>query len=679
MMLRIALWTPGMLHIVSNMQQEVLKSMPAFDQWLEDAKKVSEFFGHQWTRKRFVGVCMRNATSVEEALVGEISAKMLQHRWGSVVAFLGQFIPCHGIIDQYWDLALLKGNAHLDMQGCEVGDEVSRRRKTLVDKVDKIIRSLSWWAYARMVLFLAAAHERFANWCEGCACHPRRLLGTGSNKPTHAEAASLLHKNFGIHACGMAGKRAPELAGGKAEEVLVEATRRYNGEVHAFCLGLSREDREVIIQDWYAGTARTVHVLASKLGFWTRLPYLLCGLCHHKEHVVQRTAQQAIALFDQAPDTHALSLLVCSHYSIFRGQLELVAAEGGAVLMSDPRCRPLFHFVCRLRFVPIVERTIEGRHRTVHQEILRAPNAGPALISLASRRLEMQHLMDRDILDLRTLAGICSGLRSPQCIADSLRLALHPQLACRKIEWHDHGRVAAVVYRCDIRTQQEKRILGDDGDGATGKKQKQKKARRPEPKDAICMEVVGRTLCAYAFKRFQDVAEEATTFFSMKNTAARGSSVVVSLRGPHTLDDPFFDELDYHIGRGDSTVFFKVVKLNLRNEKPCSESGMIMGIACPSAAMKSLVPRLKENASASSSPWIANHSSAMAQVTCCHLPHSWSWVAKRCARACGSGQSRRRPALFHHLPVWMCFRWPAQWVCCAMQTHFLVLRGRLPK
>ena len=39
MMFRIALWIPGMLHIVSNMQQEVLQSMPAFDQGLEDAKK----------------------------------------------------------------------------------------------------------------------------------------------------------------------------------------------------------------------------------------------------------------------------------------------------------------------------------------------------------------------------------------------------------------------------------------------------------------------------------------------------------------------------------------------------------------------------------------------------------------------------------------------------------------
>ena len=88
--------------------------------------------------------------------------------------------------------------------------------------------------------------------------------------------------------------------------------------------------------------------------------------------------------------------------------MEAIAA-GGA--LDDDENELLSMVVARLRFTPICERSIEGRHRITKQCLARAPHAGPAYISLQGRQPEIDKPMKLNLLSLEDLGEKCRQVR----------------------------------------------------------------------------------------------------------------------------------------------------------------------------------------------------------------------------------------------------------------------------
>ena len=79
---------------------------------------------------------MKKASYTEQKSIETIHTKLLQHRWGSIVFFLSEFRPAHGILVEHWDLGeILDGSSRND-NGADIGQEAAASRKKLARQVD---------------------------------------------------------------------------------------------------------------------------------------------------------------------------------------------------------------------------------------------------------------------------------------------------------------------------------------------------------------------------------------------------------------------------------------------------------------------------------------------------------------------------------------------------------------
>ena len=104
-MFGMSLWVPGVIHIISNAQEEVLNSLSHFNSWLTEAQSFNNFFPRKWSRSIFVAECMMDKPEHEKKLVRGIHTKLLMHRWGQLVGFLRQCLSCAWVIEKYLGLA----------------------------------------------------------------------------------------------------------------------------------------------------------------------------------------------------------------------------------------------------------------------------------------------------------------------------------------------------------------------------------------------------------------------------------------------------------------------------------------------------------------------------------------------------------------------------------------------
>jgi hypothetical protein len=137
-------------------------------------------------------------------------------------------------------------------------------------------------------------------------------------------------------------------------------------------------------------------VLTLKLQVWDELPWKLACLAHVDEGAARKAARIILQKFDTAPDpevNHRLSLKFCAQGSPMRAELERFVA--GASRNELPL---LLQNVARLRFVKVVERTIERPHGALKKSIL-GKRHGPLSVAMALRSPEVE----RDIVPNETL------------------------------------------------------------------------------------------------------------------------------------------------------------------------------------------------------------------------------------------------------------------------------------
>ncbi|CAE7373415.1 HERC2, partial [Symbiodinium microadriaticum] len=94
-------------------------------------------------------------------------------------------------------------------------------------------------------------------------------------------------------------------------------------------------DQAGLLRDWQRARAALWTTMLLKLRYWDELPWKLCALAHENVHVVQKTAQQVLLLYDKAAETdtpgpgclHRMTRRFCQK-----------DYDGGA---DDPALRPL--------------------------------------------------------------------------------------------------------------------------------------------------------------------------------------------------------------------------------------------------------------------------------------------------------------------------------------------------
>ena len=316
-----------------------------------------------------------------------------------------------------------------------------------------------------MLLGLQSIIDGIMWWAEGCPCHSERQCaaqhhqlpaGLGvSSWVRRGREARIFTRELGPRAaartswphCPMNGKRAPELAAGALDAVLEEL--RWQSEAAilevAGHTGAEPEDVQRVMQDWGAGRTLIQATLQIKMRFWTLIPWRLAALLAPDVAAARAAAAQALAQYDQDPEEarhHRVSNEVLGHSSAFRADV-VRCAVGEAMPVA------LAGRLSVMRFMPIVERTIEQKHALVSLALGRRRRS-PTAVSLANRLVEFEARLKEDPALLNSVAKALDSVRSSRQVIQQCGFSAHPDavqlMACGHGAKHKLHKLATALF-----------------------------------------------------------------------------------------------------------------------------------------------------------------------------------------------------------------------------------------
>ena len=304
------------------------------------------------------------------------------------------------------------------------------------------IKSNKWFAYLDMVVALHDIPTAVSNWAESCACHG----GRGKQLQLRVDAAV---GNSAVEAksCPLKGCRLPELVTGGIEKVMNKAMTSASASLNESREFLTDEDWSSLVSDFENARVHALFVLGIKTDFAKRLPWKLAGLAATSENDAAQCYRESLILYDAMEpqlqsQSHVLAKLFLSRTGPWRTILapwsqlhpgsdsncsnssdakataamkehgrqgtEQFQGSGSALpaavkllpckMVSDSRFTAwplkLQEEVAALRFVPIVERSVERLHSIVNWATKHARRKRPAQVSLALRSHEIVELID---------------------------------------------------------------------------------------------------------------------------------------------------------------------------------------------------------------------------------------------------------------------------------------------
>ena len=424
--------------------------------------------------------------------------KLYEKRWQVVIAVLTHVLPVFDNLRQAWD-----------------GDKFS-----LADSVTSALSSSLFCRYIWMIHLVHKLLSNFELWLESCACHEHLLDGVPRKHKRSAQAkffAKLPSSN-----CPMRGKRAAELAAGVLEKTLRNMEQlafQSFLESDAEDAALSQADRAIMLKDLEYAKAYLHFGLTTKLSFWRKLPWRLCALAHHWQTESRAAARACMQEFDeflQQPGLtlrhhHPVSVQFLAADSSLRAALQ-VHADGGD--MSPD----LLVAVAQLKFIPCVERVVEGLHRDV-KIAAKHIQLGPTKVSLSVRLREIKALCDDDQECLPDLTRHFDDMRHLKKAAALLGVLHHPSILQLLLEKNSDASewwkvMQHVVHRCQLDQQfAENKEARARHDKKRGREEKERKALRGHGSLAIPNSFEGilkRCIC----DRFKKQAG-ASNFFTL--------------------------------------------------------------------------------------------------------------------------------------------------------------------
>eukprot|EP00439_Symbiodinium_sp_Y106_P026235 s8251_g3.t1 len=285
-----------------------------------------------------------------------------------------------------------------------------------LDVASEAIWSVTFWSYIRMVAELADFVGHVENWFQSCSCH--------SSETSERRLRQLIHRG-----CPLRGLRAPELAADAFEPFLRELSALSAAAVALTCRATTPADKAWILEDFECGRQHLLFSFIMQTACWSHLPHKLCAIGHSSPEVARVHGATCLRMWanmsqEQQGCSHKLTqLLLCRGNRLEQQLRDFVQ---GTPLTALPQ---LARMAARLRFIPLSEKRIEGRHAFVHKVLKKASNAGPAFLSMSERMPLLVEWSKTDASLISVLAQSAERLYHPLKASVTLGLSGHPDLA----------------------------------------------------------------------------------------------------------------------------------------------------------------------------------------------------------------------------------------------------------
>jgi hypothetical protein len=204
-------------------------------------------------------------------------------------------------------------------------------------------------------------------------------------------------------------------------------------QVLQLCAPLSLQHRDRITVEWQTSRQQLLFMLSVKFSYTQSLPFVLCAICITDQQRGRVKIRQALQQFAEGAGTSASDRPF--HHRL---TLKLLDPDGplrplvtrwldGVDLYSD-ELSELLEIVIPLKFVSLVESSIERNHSIAKMFFAKAPHHSEAYYSLGLRFLELESRLDDEAAGadlLADLGELCSRVRSADSMASELGFAGH--------------------------------------------------------------------------------------------------------------------------------------------------------------------------------------------------------------------------------------------------------------
>ena len=374
-----------------------------------------------WSRTRLLDTCFKEPPSRSwRHLYDSFSSGVYTGRWGSLLDALGAILPLEMSLRFAWNLAKFQfGHAG---EAPAPDDE----KGTDLNIADAAIRGALFWAYSNSMDVIAETLELLCGWAEGCLCHPKefKLQGVKRHERRKRDGWTRAHN---ARSCALSGCRAPELAAGALDKILVLLFDRAHAEILLLpsVRELSGRDQVLLVSDLNLARQHVTLFLHMKLSHWQQLPHQLLGIAHFDVHEARRCGQRSLALFDKSrlpmENHHALTLKLCRKR--FRLRMQLEAFIAGACLGDLP---DLEQQAARFMFVLVVERWIESRHAITKRSLRVATHASCVQIAWSFVFLAVTKRMEQQNNFVQNCSAAMGITRNAPAALSSSGLLHHP-------------------------------------------------------------------------------------------------------------------------------------------------------------------------------------------------------------------------------------------------------------
>ena len=423
----------GLDHVSNNMQDAMDGQLQGWESWLPGFKAVTYLLSHKHLLTRLIGHCINGTPYQALARCFETSVPKIAHwRWGTICKTLPEVLWRERALRIAWDEAKFfqRGEPLTTPDDSPFNASV----------ITSTIGDLNWWCYGRMLVALHHVGNLPSAWGSGCACHEWLVASSKHTviKPAEVEALNTARTQLCLPRgfdgfefnSPMKGKRAPEIASGiLLEQVNEEATAR-RVETMLECSSVSGEMQEKILNDFNLGVDYINMTLQLKVGqWWQSLPWMLAALALPKcvgPGQAASFAEAALSEFQKVPcrqvNHHPITWRLFQPGTLTRDQLEELAKDPNASLHDMP---DLLQEVCKLAFIPVVERVVEGAHSLVHRHTGYRKVSG-AYVSCAMRFQEMDQFLESENSTADFVAAF-DRMRKSRRLVKEFRLQEHPK------------------------------------------------------------------------------------------------------------------------------------------------------------------------------------------------------------------------------------------------------------
>ena len=416
---------PGLLHIVHNATNDIMRSVQEFDDLISEVAEIATLLRHNYTCERLRESCF--SCMVGKTFHHELKAfkgKVHRGRWGTMAFATQDILDLQSGLRRFWSLEKYEA---LAADGNAPGAGQHRAQEGVKLQVaDAAITSPLFWGRLATLDEVFELIRKLFIWCEGCVCHTHVLSG---------ETRSSIKSRW--ENCSMRSRRLPELAAGDFWPLLSDLC---NKRVATLLLKLPRDldhgPRSQCFALFERARCQLVFIFQLKLRAFEVPPISICAVAHHKPQVARKAVGECL----RSRCTHPRFLTLRSAPVVAEAH-EFVSGEDLVVL---PHLR---RFMAELRFGYNAERLAEGGHALVQRATHAARNRTEAFDSLALRLPEVKLSILNDQTTFTALLDAIVRVRTPAAAIRQLGLDQHPMYACVSNAWDPLHR--KIIYRSD--------------------------------------------------------------------------------------------------------------------------------------------------------------------------------------------------------------------------------------